>query len=262
VSRAGTAAWAAAALLAVAAPAAAGELGPYFLAGLEVEAEPGLSLDGPVEVTLELHPAGVTVAGSLREWFPRAAVRGGAVRVRLDAARARAAPTAAQRRPSFFVDADQPPVPALRAELERAAGPSPSVEDLTAFVDGWIVKKGWGRLLDTASTVATRREGDCTEHAVLLAALARLEGRPSRVVLGVALVEVDGKVLALGHAWAELHEGGRWIAADAAARSLGVPVHRLPLGFLADEGPGYEGAALRILSPGNVRRIRLARPRP
>lgn len=250
---------AAALLLCAAAPAAAQELGPYFLAGLEVDAAPGLSLDGPVQVTLELHPG--ARAADLREWFPAAAIRQGAVTVRLGADRGRARPTPAQRGPTFLVDSDQPAVIALRAGIERAAGPSPSADDLAAFVDGWIERKGWGRLLDPASTVAVRREGDCTEHAVLLAAVARLFGRPSRVVVGLALAQVDGRTLALGHAWAELHDGGRWVPADAAARGLGVPVHRLPLGVLADEGPGYGSAAARVLSPGSVRRVRLTRGR-
>lgn len=249
------------ALAAAAGRAAAGELGPFFLAGLQIQAEPDLDLDGPVQATLELHPTAGAAAASLREWFPAAAVRDGAVTVRLDAARARSAPTAAQRKASFFVDADQPAVQALRGEIERTYGASPTVDDLAAFVDGWISAKGWGRLLDPASVVASRREGDCTEHAVLLAAVARLFGRPSRVVFGVAVVELDGTVLALGHAWTEIHDGGRWVEADAAARAAPARVHRLPLGALADEGPSYGAGVTRLLTPGNVKAIRLARAR-
>ena len=40
----------------------------------------------------------------------------------------------------------------------------------------------------TAAEVARSREGDCTEHAVLLAALARARGIPARVAMGLVYV--------------------------------------------------------------------------
>lgn len=57
--------------------------------------------------------------------------------------------------------------------------------------------------LDTAS-------GDCTEHGVLLAALARAAGIPARLVTG--LVYDRGEFL--GHLWTEVYID-RWIALDA-----------------------------------------------
>lgn len=247
---------AAAALVACAATARAADApGPLFLVSIPVDAPPRLALDGPLAATLELHPDGAAKVETAREWFRGAVARDGAVTLRLDEAAPGSRPGEAQRRPTFFVDADQPAVVALRAEVVKAYGATPTPADLARFVDGWITKKSMGRLLDDASTVARRREGDCTEHAVLLAAVARLFGRASRVVLGVALVRGEGRILALGHAWAEIEDGGRWHTADAAMVGLPAPVRHVPLGALADEGPAYASAAWRQLSPLDVKRV-------
>lgn len=109
--------------------------------------------------------------------------------------------------------------------------------------------------IDVASRVAAHREGDCSEHAVLLAAAARLAGRAARVVFGVALVPVEGRLRGFGHAWAEIHDGRAWRTVDATPLPPGV--RYLPLAALSDEGPGYLGAVWAALSPIDVRRIRL-----
>ena len=54
------------------------------------------------------------------------------------------------------------------------------------------------------------RRGDCNEHAVLLAALARAAGIPARVVAGAVYAD-DGFYY---HAWNELWLGA-WVSADA-----------------------------------------------
>ena len=75
----------------------------------------------------------------------------------------------------------------------------------------WI----WERLkpnlpLLTAVEVAETRSGDCTEHSVLLAALLRSAGIPSRVVAGLVGY---GKSL-VGHMWTEVHIE-EWVPLDA-----------------------------------------------
>jgi hypothetical protein len=229
-----------------------------LLAVLPVESPPGLAADAPLRVRLELTGPGAAKVGTLRGWFPGARLEDGAVTVEL-AGRApapdRVPPAPAQRRPSFFVDYDEAAVAPFRAAV-AALGAAPSDPDLARLVDGWIVKKNLTRGIDPASRVARRREGDCSEHAVLLAAAARLAGRPSRIVFGVALLPVDGALRAFGHAWAEIHDGAAWRTADATPLPAGV--RYLPLGVLADEGPGYLAAAWAGLSPLDVRRIVLA----
>lgn len=64
--------------------------------------------------------------------------------------------------------------------------------------------------IPSARAVLQSRRGDCNEHAVLLAALARAAGIPARVVAGVVYAD-DGFYY---HAWNELWLG-RWISTDA-----------------------------------------------
>lgn len=243
------------ALACAAAPVRADDPTAILLAVLPVEAPAGLAGDAPLRVRLELNAAGAPKATTLRAWFPAAAVEGGAVTVDL-AGRAppavAAPPTPAQRGPSFFVDYDEPPAAPFRAAV-AALGPSPSDDALGALVDGWITRKSMTRALDPASRVARRREGDCSEHAVLLAAAARLAGRPSRIVIGIALVPLAGQLRGFGHAWAELHDGTGWRVADATPLPKGV--RYLPLSTFVDEGPAYLAAAWSGLSPIDVRRV-------
>jgi transglutaminase-like putative cysteine protease len=245
------------AALALAAPAAGDDPGGILLGALAVEAPPGLAPGGPLRVTLELNPAGAEKVATLRDWFPAARVVDGRVTVAL-AGRgpAAAAPVVpAQRGPTFLVDYDRPEAAAFRAAVE-ALGASPSDEVLARLVNGWIERKNLTRGIDSAARVAARREGDCTEHAVLLAAAARLAGRPARVVFGIALAAPDGALRGYGHAWTEIHDGAGWRSVDATPLPPGV--RYLPLAALVDEGPGFLGGAWAVLSPLDVRRVVVA----
>ena len=66
--------------------------------------------------------------------------------------------------------------------------------------------------IPNAVQVLQTRAGDCNEHAVLFAALARAVGLPARVVAGV--VYVDGAFLY--HAWNEVWLGHGWVSVDTA----------------------------------------------
>lgn len=89
-----------------------------------------------------------------------------------------------------------------------------------------------------ATLFATSREalrtmkGDCSEAAVLTAALLRSAGIPSRVVLGYATLE-NG--VWIGHAWAEANLGGRWVGVDAALKEFPAGASRVGLLALSGE---------------------------
>lgn len=144
-----------------------------------------------------------------------------------------------ERRCSFVVDCDELSVRALVADL-RGSHPTVGASDVTAYVYRFIEHKHMARGFDIASIVAEKREGDCTEHAVLTAALLRATGFPSHIVTGLAVLRVDGKWSAFGHAWTEYHDGASWQLADAT--NVGKNVERMryvPLRVMKDEGPGY-----------------------
>jgi len=76
---------------------------------------------------------------------------------------------------------------------------------LRSFVQKFIDEKALSVGFASASEVARTRTGDCTEHGVLLAALLRASGIPSRVVSGLVYVdEFGGKKGVFGyHMWAQ-----------------------------------------------------------
>jgi hypothetical protein len=160
------------------------------------------------------------------------------------------------RAASFLIDFDEPEVRALGAELAARHAGAPSLDELRRFTAGAIPRKSAERGWDAASRIARAGVGDCTEHAVLLTALARAAGRPARVALGLLVVRVDGEPLAFGHAWAELHDGGRWTPVDATPVADEEEVlARVPLLLLADEGPGYVVGIARQMQRTWVRRV-------
>lgn len=88
---------------------------------------------------------------------------------------------------------------------------------IEAFVGRYIEKKDLSVGYASALEVARSREGDCTEHAVLTAAICRAAGIPSRIVTGIAYVK---KFLNMtncfgGHEWTEAYIGDKWIDLDA-----------------------------------------------
>lgn len=123
-------------------------------------------------------------------------------------------------------DADDPEVEALARDalrtLDESAEPAARAERLRRRVFEHVGEKNLGTALASASEVVRTREGDCTEHAVLLAALLRDAGIPSRVAAGLLYVErFAGESDVFGyHMWTQalLPVGAgepRWIDLDA-----------------------------------------------
>jgi hypothetical protein len=65
----------------------------------------------------------------------------------------------------------------------------------------------------TALEVLATRAGDCTEHTLLMVALARAAGIPAKEVAGVAYTPAPQPCFAW-HAWAEIHDGAQWVTID------------------------------------------------
>ena len=126
--------------------------------------------------------------------------------------------SAGDRRPEYtkgssMVSIDDPEIVALAA---RGAGDGKQLAlALRDLVHRHVRQKGLAVGFATASEVVRTREGDCSEHATLLAALLRARGIPARVASGLiyadsfagsedifgyhmwaqALVEVDGEAV-------------------------------------------------------------------
>ncbi len=84
-----------------------------------------------------------------------------------------------------------------------------------------------------AGQAAREAEGDCSEHAVLLAALGRAAGIPSRVATGLMHVPWrDGKGNAMVfHMWSQFHIGGRWLDFDSTVPWERIAPRRVAFGY-------------------------------
>ncbi len=121
--------------------------------------------------------------------------------------------------PAPLVNYEDPPVKALARE---AAGDEKDPRKLAArlrrFVAEYIQAKSLSVGFASAGEVARSKEGDCTEHGVLLAALGRANGIPTRIVTG--LVHADEfnarNNVFVGHLWTQFYLDGEWVDVDAA----------------------------------------------
>lgn len=120
--------------------------------------------------------------------------------------------------------------PIVRQLAERAAGSIPATEpgrraeSMRRFVYSHIKQKDLGVGFASAAEVARTKAGDCTEHAVLLAAMLRAQQIPARVVSGLIYAEqFEGARDIFGyHMWTQawvkadgVSGGGRWVDLDA-----------------------------------------------
>ena len=120
---------------------------------------------------------------------------------------------------------DDPKIVAMAREAKGSeTSPAKIPVALERYVHRVMTNKNFTQAFATAAEVAESREGDCTEHAVLLAALARACGIPSRVAIGLVYVASAG---GFGyHMWTEMYLGGQWVPFDA-VMGRGGPAPRI-----------------------------------
>jgi transglutaminase-like putative cysteine protease len=160
---------------------------------------------------------------------------------------------------SWVVDFDERSVQSLLQTLwdTSTAGEEGLPREITRFTNQKISDKHYRTGFDIASQVANSLQGDCTEHAVLNAALVRASGYPARVVLGVLILVSEQGAVAAGHAWNEIYYQDSWHIHDATLPLENTDVQRvfyLPLNPFDDEGPGYvmEMMGFALLRPHKI----------
>jgi len=120
----------------------------------------------------------------------------------------------AVRRMAEAIDAGSDDAWALAAACERT-------------VHQAIERKALTEAFASAAEVVRSRTGDCTEHAVLLAALCRARKLPARVATGLVAFR-DGYAF---HMWNEVWIRDRWVPLDATLGLGGVGVGHIKLGI-------------------------------
>lgn len=129
----------------------------------------------------------------------------------------------AATRPTRFLQSDHKQIIDL---ARRAVGDTKDAAEaarrIESFVAEYITNKSLSIGYASAAEVADSKQGDCSEFAVLTAAMCRAIGIPAQVVTGVAYVDdFMGARGFGGHAWTQAYIGDRWIGLDAAFKSAG-----------------------------------------
>lgn len=105
------------------------------------------------------------------------------------------------------------------------SNPREKCKRLTSYVNSHLRLAAFSTSLQPASEVVKLRQGDCTEYAVLLAAMMRSQGVPARVAVGFAYVSNPASLVP--HMWTEAWIDGQWIPFDATLGSEVNPLTRV-----------------------------------
>lgn len=121
--------------------------------------------------------------------------------------------------------------PAIRRFANRSIRgsetPLARADALRRSVYRHITRKELATAFATAGETVRQRRGDCTEHAVLLAAALRSIGLPSRVVNGLIWIRAagDDRGAYLWHMWTQVAIDGQWLDLDATLPPDGPAFH-------------------------------------
>lgn len=153
--------------------------------------------------------------------------------------------------------------PELAKLAQRAVGaqrdPQARMQAIESFVRGFIRNKNLGVGYASALEVARKPEGDCTEHALLVAALGRAVGVATRVVDGLAYAPgfAGKEQVFVPHAWAQAWIDGRWQSFDAALPGFDAGHIALSVG---DGDPWRFYAGLDMLGRIDMRKAEVVAP--
>jgi len=154
-------------------------------------------------------------------------------------------PTDDDRRPNNMIQSDDARVVALAGKI------APDEKDhwtlavaLEKGVRQSITMKNFSQAFATAAEVAESLEGDCTEHAVLLAALLRAREIPARVAMG--LVYMPSQQAFGYHMWTEAWIDGGWIPLDATLGRGGIGAGHIQVAHSNLKGSSALGSFLPV----------------
>ena len=107
----------------------------------------------------------------------------------------------------------------------------------------------------TAADVAETVAGDCTEHAVLLAAVCRARGIPTRVAIGLVYSARDQGFAF--HMWNEVWVEHRWVPLDATLGRGGIGAAHLKLAHSDLSLESADSAMLTVLQVINQLQLKI-----
>lgn len=145
-----------------------------------------------------------------------------------------------------FIQADSPVMlKAAKEAVGDAAFQAEAIQRLVEFVYHKIEDEYVPAYSNALEVLRTKR-GDCTEHSVLMVALARALGIPARVAVGIAYWPPGG---GFGwHAWTEVLIDSQWYAVDPTWNQVVADATHVKL---ADGGPVEQARIVMLL--GNLK---------
>jgi hypothetical protein len=117
---------------------------------------------------------------------------------------------------SYFINCDDALVKKL---AKTAVGSEKDPWKKALRIEKWVnrnMKSSNEEGLDPADQVAKTLRGDCSEYAMLMAAMCRAQGVPSRTAMGLIYADLKGKGPVFSfHMWTEVWVDGQWLPLDA-----------------------------------------------
>lgn len=155
-------------------------------------------------------------------------------------------PTAADRTASTMLQSDDPLVVQLAQAVAADETDAWAIAcALEREVKQKIRLKNYTTAMATAAEVARSLEGDCTEHAMLLAALCRARDIPARVAIGLVYYPSAGGFAY--HMWTEVWITDRWIPLDATLGLGGIGAAHLKLAHSSMQGTAAYAELLPVI---------------
>jgi hypothetical protein len=156
--------------------------------------------------------------------------------------------------PSPVLPSDDPEFVTLAASIvaeeEDAWAAAVAIE---RWVRAAVEDKGFGTAFASAREVLEEGAGDCSEHAVLMAALARAAGIPSRIAAG--LVYWQGAFAY--HMWVEVWTGDGWYALDPTVGKGSVDATHVTFASSPVSGGNVAELSLAVMQLVNRVRVEL-----
>jgi hypothetical protein len=106
----------------------------------------------------------------------------------------------------------------VKAHARKAVGKETDPWRKALLIEKWVnlnMRPSNNEALSPADEVARTMEGDCTEYAMLMAAMCRAEGVPSRTAIGLLYADVKNNPVLAFHMWTEVWVDNQWVALDA-----------------------------------------------
>ena len=161
---------------------------------------------------------------------------------------------------NVYLDSSDPLIEDLAEKAKgKGKGIAEIAKSLTTFVHRYVASKNFSVGFASASEVARNREGDCTEHSILLAAMGRAVGIPSRVATGLVYTKrfQDRRDVLVYHMWTQFFVDGKWINYDSALGYESCPADRILLAVSSLKGEDLIESMLPVMEFIQNLKIRL-----